>query len=120
MGINIDITGIIVAIIAAFATITAGFFGYLGIKTQAQRVVTKFQEQIDTGNEKRLGETVHDIAISQELMSAQLHTNAREILNISVKLNDHLDATTELVKNYQEETIPTLKKLVEIHKESEN
>ncbi len=51
---------------------------------------------ITTGNEKDIGVTVHDIAQTVELTSAQVHTNTRELLDISSKLDAHLEETSAM------------------------
>ena len=126
---DVDVTGVTVAVIAAASTITVGMLGYLGIKGQARRVAGAVQEQMDTGNDKHLGETVHDIASMQEIMSTQLHTNTRELLGLSMKvdrlqihheahalkLDDHLELTSELITEFQDRTIPMLDKLIKDH-----
>lgn len=70
---------IIVLVPAVLAATAAVWSAYL---TRQNR------RSIDTGNDKDIGTTVHDIAQMQEVMSAQLHTNTRELLNLREKQLD--------------------------------
>jgi hypothetical protein len=65
---------------------------------EAAKSVEKVKEIVDTGNEKDLGTTVHDLAEGQEFIIAKLHTNTKELLKLvetvaetNERLNDHLD-----------------------------
>jgi hypothetical protein len=50
----------------------------------------------DTGNQRRLGETVHDIAQTVEILAAQIHTNTRETL----ETRQHALDTREQVEDW--------------------
>jgi outer membrane murein-binding lipoprotein Lpp len=44
------------------------------------KVARENRKRIDTGNDKDLGTTVHDMAQTVEILSAQIHTNTSETL----------------------------------------
>jgi len=76
-----------VSIPATVAAAAAVWSAYL---TRANR------KTMDTGNDKDLGATVHDIAQLQEIMSAQLHTNTRELLDLRERQIDAAEARVEI------------------------
>jgi len=90
---------VITAVPATIAAIAA-----LSGAHNAKRARRESAAAQDTGNEKKLGHTVHDIAQTVEVISAQVHTNSTEILDISRKLDGHLDETAPLVERYVAET----------------
>jgi hypothetical protein len=64
----------------------------------ASRRVKRIEDKADTGNAKDIGTTVHDLAQTTEILSAQIHTNTKELLTISQgveKLGDKLDEHME-------------------------
>ena len=72
------------AIVAVPATIAAAAGVWSAVLTRRNRAeVRDSAEQLSTGNGKSLGNTVHDNAQMLELLSAQLHTNTRELLMLA-------------------------------------
>ena len=70
-------------------SITAAATIYVAAIARANR------KRLDTGNGRSLGETVHDIAQTVEVLSAQVHTNTQETLDAleaSKKVAERLDA----------------------------
>jgi len=94
---------IYIAIITAVPATIAAVAALLGARS-AKRGRRESAEAQDTGNAKKLGHTVHDIAQTVEVISAQVHTNATELLSINEKLDAHLDEVTPLVARYAAET----------------
>jgi Na+/glutamate symporter len=81
---------------ATFGIIIVALIGSIGVwqGKRGRRVETKMDQALtnqDTGNNKQLGETVHDMAQTQEILSAQIHTNTREVVVLSQKLDQHID-----------------------------
>jgi len=75
---------------ATFGVIIVAMIGAISVRQgrRGRRVEAKVDqglEQTSTGNGKNIGETVHDIAQLQEVLSAQVHTNTRELLVVSTK-----------------------------------
>jgi len=81
---------IIVAVIGAIAAVQS---------RRARRVESKLDRSIkdqDTANGKGLGETVHDMAQTQEIISAQLHTNTKEIVSHAETLQTHIEESRQV------------------------
>lgn len=77
---------VIPASIAAFAAI------------RSARIAAKNRRSMDTGNDRPIGETIHDIAQQQEIAAAIQHTNTRELVQVVehvVKVEDKLDGHIE-------------------------
>lgn len=75
---------------ATFGLVIVALISVIGgiVTRQNHRVEAKVSETLakqDTGNDKGIGEVVHNIAQAQEILAAQLHTNTREILMVSAK-----------------------------------
>ncbi len=92
----VDPTVIAVAAIGATGTLLVALVNTFGIR-KSRITAGVAAEQLDTGNEKNLGHTVHDIAQTVELIAAQTHTNTSELLNISGKLDRHLEETSAMI-----------------------
>lgn len=59
--------------------ITAGASVYIA------KVTRGIKRDVDTGNEKNAGETIHDMNQTLEILSAQIHTNTAETLGARAK-----------------------------------
>ena len=112
-----DATLMIVAVIGAGATVAIGvlnFFAVLRNRAVAGVAADKAAvaaDQMQTGNEKNLGLTVHDMAQTVEVVAAQIHTNTTELLalhhkadrafevsrGVSEKLDRHLTEVSPMV-----------------------
>lgn len=70
--------------VAAIAVAVVGLIGILyANRRTVRRVETKVDEtkdKLDTGVEKDIGYLLRDIAQTQEILSAQIHTNTKELL----------------------------------------
>jgi Na+/glutamate symporter len=81
---------IIVAVIGAIAAVQG---------RRARRVESKLDkvsEDQETSNGKNLGKTVHDMAQTQEIISAQIHTNTKEIVNHAETLQTHIEESRQV------------------------
>lgn len=48
-------------------------------------------KKLDTGNGRKLGQTVHDMEQTLEIAQAQAHTNAKELIGLHEKLDRHIE-----------------------------
>jgi hypothetical protein len=90
---------------ATVGLILVALIGAIGVwqGRRGKRVEAKVDTTIanqDTANGKALGETVHDIAQTQEIISAQLHTNTRELLAVRSDLKSHIEETAPLIEQF--------------------
>jgi hypothetical protein len=69
-----------------------------------ERKVDTSIEQTDTGNERKLGQYIHDMAQTQEILSAQLHTNTRELVMSSEKADQAVEVAREVEASVQNQT----------------
>jgi uncharacterized coiled-coil DUF342 family protein len=103
--------------------ITTAFLGFLVSKAnRLERKVDGVKVDVDTGNGKDIGTTVHDIAQTVEVMQSQLHTNTREVLNLHDRLNEHHEMLTEHLENARElseEVLPVVAEMKQFLEENE-
>lgn len=59
-------------------------------------------DRTDTGNGKTIGETAHDTNQTVELLAAMMHTNTKETIALSNKLDAHIDDSVEYRKEARE------------------
>lgn len=60
----------------------------------AAKIARDNRRKLDTGNDRDIGTTIHDIAQTVEVLSAQVHTNTKETLDAleaSKKVTERLD-----------------------------
>jgi hypothetical protein len=76
-----------VSLLSAFLLFIPAFLTALAVLRRTTRSAKNIDEKTDaieemlsTGNGRDIGNTVHDIAMMQQVLSAQNHTNTKEIL----------------------------------------
>lgn len=96
------------------------FFGLLGVVLTAGATLIgviyqarKTRSRLDTGNGRDIGTTVHDSAQLQEVLSAQVHTNTKELLSMSMSvttLAERIERLAERLDRHMDEVQPVLEK----------
>jgi len=86
---------------ASFGIIVVALIGAISVwqGRRGRRVESKLdqvREDQETSNGMNLGETVHDMAQTQEIISAQLHTNTKEIVNHAETLQTHIEESRQV------------------------
>jgi hypothetical protein len=82
---------VIPAIIASFAAIAAAV-----LSSKNKTRMEELKSQADTGNGRSIGETVHDTDQTVELLAAMMHTNTKEVIELSNKLDGHIQESTKV------------------------
>jgi len=107
--VNLDIGQVVVGV--------AAIVGALGVPSiLAARSSSKTAKKVDTGNGKDLGVTVHEIYQTVEALSAQVHTNTKELLDNSEKITsieDKLDSHLVISARNTESYVHDVAKLQE-------
>lgn len=80
---------------ASFALVIVAAIGAVGVwqGKRGRRVEAKMDQALsnqETGNDKDIGATVHDLAQTSEVIVGQLHTNTRELLTLGDRFDTHL------------------------------
>lgn len=85
---------IAVAVVSGSAVVIAAF---VSARRGAQRGIAPVAEQLDTGNEKKLGQTVHELAQNVEIVATQAHANARDTVELGDRVEGKLDRIEDKV-----------------------
>ena len=92
-------------------TILVAIIGLIGLAMSNRHRSNKVEQKVDkvidlsdTGNDKKLGTYIHEIAQLQEIISTQLHTNTKELLIVAEKLDRHIES-----ENPHRSTLPEVR-----------
>lgn len=87
---------VLVALVAAVPATIAAIAA-----VRAMRGIRDNTKHLDTGNEKDIGTTVHDLAQITEVMSAQSHLNTTELLGLRAEFREHLDNVRAVMEEHE-------------------
>ena len=97
-----------IAILSSTALVVAALIGLFASGRSSRR---RLEEAIDTGNGSKLGVTVHRMEGILEVVSGQIHTNTKEVLEVAAKLNAHIEEVRAQSDDYYENVKPVVDKL---------
>jgi uncharacterized membrane protein YadS len=89
-----DVTLIVVAFIGLMGTLAIGLMNLYNSHANSKR--------LKTGNDRDIGDTVHDIAQTMEIVQAQGHLNAKELMALGEKVDRHWDSVSPLVERMEQ------------------
>jgi hypothetical protein len=95
-GHDVVVVALIGAVPATIAAIAAFSASRTSKKGRAENAAgqAEIAAGMETGNLKRLGETVHDIAQTVEVIEGQVHQSSRELRAVRERLEAHLESVT--------------------------
>jgi hypothetical protein len=75
------------AVLQMMGAVLVGLLVLTGVIYQSR----KTRGKLDTGNERDIGFTVHDMSQTQEIIQVQTRTNTKELLEVIEKFDAHLE-----------------------------
>jgi hypothetical protein len=94
------LVAIIVACISGLCLLGAS---YIAARAGSRRATSSIVKAVDTENGRSLGQTVHGMEQTQEVIVTQLHSNSRELGKLHEKIDDHIVEAKPLLEFVREQ-----------------